>query len=187
MLVQNFLLVNTIPWNVIVLCSQRIRHYIEWSSECIEFHILKEVHSGFLECFLNQPLDECSVMYYCSSEKGKQTLNYQDIFSKLWECMFTRILSRVVGKSKKISIYPQLRSWKIVLNWLIFFAVSLSALSVDNGGLIIAPTPVLLQQPTLFQLYKRWNLWQIWLSTKKPSVLWHPSVASVAHCTRFFS
>lgn len=50
---------------------QRIRHYIEWSSECIEFHILKEVHSGFLECFLNQPLDDTSGMYYCNAERGK--------------------------------------------------------------------------------------------------------------------
>ena len=53
------------------LFLQRIRHYIEWSSECIEFHILKEVHSGFLECFLNQSLDECSHMYYVRADRGK--------------------------------------------------------------------------------------------------------------------
>ncbi|CAL8109775.1 unnamed protein product [Orchesella dallaii] len=98
-----------------VALNQRIRHYIEWSSECIEFHILKEVHSGFLECFLNQPLDDCSVMYYCNSEREtRQHVNideWLDVWGgllhsartmealPLWLQYFPKILFQVINKS----------------------------------------------------------------------------------------
>ncbi|XP_021952240.2 uncharacterized protein LOC110849172 [Folsomia candida] len=98
-----------------VALNQRIRHYIEWSSECIEFHILKEVHSGFLECFLNQPLDECSVMYYCHSDKEtRDHVNIEewlDVWGELlhgkrvmetlplWLQYFPKVLFQVINKN----------------------------------------------------------------------------------------
>ncbi|XP_035707021.1 uncharacterized protein LOC110849171 isoform X1 [Folsomia candida] len=98
-----------------VALNQRIRHYIEWSSECIEFHILKEVHSGFLECFLNQPLDDTSGMYYCNAEREtRQNVNideWLDVWGfllnsartlealPLWLQYFPKILFQVINKS----------------------------------------------------------------------------------------
>ncbi|CAG7724424.1 unnamed protein product [Allacma fusca] len=98
-----------------VALNQRIRHYIEWSSECIEFHILKEVHSGFLECFLNQPLDDCSHMYYCRQDREtRDHVNvdeWLDVWGELlhsarnlealplWLQYFPKILFQVINKS----------------------------------------------------------------------------------------
>ena len=31
---------------------QRIRHYMDWNTNCIQYLAMKEVHATFLECFL---------------------------------------------------------------------------------------------------------------------------------------
>jgi hypothetical protein len=38
---------------ILLFLFQRIRHYMDWSVNSIQFLALKEVHGTFLECFLN--------------------------------------------------------------------------------------------------------------------------------------
>lgn len=57
-----------------VISVQRIRHYMDWSVNSIQYLAMKEVHSTFLECFLKTAAS-------FSKDDGKDLTTFRSIFS----------------------------------------------------------------------------------------------------------
>lgn len=98
--------------------NERIRHYADWTPDSVEFNILKEVHSGFLECFLTRlpgggsrrsseegASSDCSARSYVNLEEWLDSWGHLVQKSRcledfpLWLQYFPRIFFRIANRN----------------------------------------------------------------------------------------
>ncbi|CAB4065981.1 unnamed protein product, partial [Lepeophtheirus salmonis] len=74
--------------------NDRIRHYMDWSINTVQYLVLKEVHETFLENFLNIASN--------FSSKSNDSFDYWDPFKNEW----IDVWGILVGKAKALSDFP---------------------------------------------------------------------------------
>ncbi|PSN42017.1 hypothetical protein C0J52_08246 [Blattella germanica] len=85
--------------------SERLRHFADWSSNSVEFHVLREVQHGFIETFINTTPEDphiprTATMEHWLAQWNKlmsSARNLQDF--PLWLQYFSKIIFLVINKS----------------------------------------------------------------------------------------